>query len=621
MILTLTEHVLRKGCIVIAETGALYGVLHLFRVAERRAQRLLLALTLALCFSLVHSASPRATATTRATTATGFISTPPALRALPLTSIEARTTLSHGAPPHPAPYSPGRAPFNPTPAAAAVIIAAPLRVDVARTAIAARPRGSDLFNWLASPLIRPVPSSIGGTHLASLSVSPWTPNATVDDMLRRGHAILAANPHVVGFAFSPGWGLQVYTAAGMPLTRAGGWSAYLRDATPGALEQRTAAKRRTAVWDAHTMTVAVGATEKGVLWSCNGASACGATKAELLRRAVAYAAIDPRVAVISIAACKSWHGFQVRGVEALPLLERRDDAGSWAAYVLRGSLRAPLPTAPPTQPPTPRRDGAAAWSNTELRERGCDCVGGMEHAVEAGNAPSSVAARTLTLTSRQATLDTATHARFTRRFPGYTIQHFSDAEVLAQLAAWGETSALRAVRKLRHGVSVADVFRLIAVYHRGGFYMDVKSGFKCGRDVRCVEEVAAKARASRQGLADAWFVAPTENWAFFGEAKSTVLRHVIDAIVGEINSCTKPHGKSSSKFDARVLAHTGPHAIARHLASWARAHPGARPARLDVEEACFTYDVRGGMASWTAPGSYHLVGDDKSVYANGACVA
>jgi len=58
-------------------------------------------------------------------------------------------------------------------------------------------------------------------------------------MLRRGHAILAANPHVVGFAFSPGWGLQVYTAAGMPLTRAGGWSAYLRDATPGALEQRT----------------------------------------------------------------------------------------------------------------------------------------------------------------------------------------------------------------------------------------------------------------------------------------------------------------------------------------------------------------------------------------------
>ena len=618
---TLAEHLVRRGYVALAESLGLYTVLHIFRVCERQAQRVLLAFTLMLSFSAVTTLSTMAD---RGVTAEIFSTTHAAIPMAFQVHTAAALLPSLSVAP-----SAARADLRAGAAGADLLSApmAPTGRPATDAAAAGPPKSLALFDWLALPQLWPVAHSIGRMHIANLSVPSWAAGASVDDMMRTGQAILAANQEVVGFAICPEWGLQVYGAAGLPLkTGAGGWTAFLRATSRGALAPRTAP--RDDVWDPHTSTTIVGEEASNVLWSCNGANACGATKQEMLQRAYAFAAIDPRAAVISIAACPSWYGFQVHGAAALRHLERKQpsEAGSWEVRVRRGAALqergALLPTVPPTQPPTFRRLGAAPWSTAELLARGCDCEGQMEHPAEGGVAAALAQlpmARALTLTSREARLDDATHARFTRRFPGYSIQHYSDAEVRTQLAAWRETAALAALKKLRHGVSVADVFRLVAVYHRGGFYMDVKSGFKCGRDVRCVEMLAASARQKSQ-LGDAWFAAPAENWAFFGERNSSVLRYVIDAVVGDINACRAPTArKGSTDFDARVLAHTGPHAIERHLAAWQKANPHAPPARLAAEPACLTYDVRGALTSWTATGSYHLVPPGTSVYADGAC--
>ena len=66
--------------------------------------------------------------------------------------------------------------------------------------------------------------------------------------------------------------------------------------------------------------------------------------------------------------------------------------------------------------------------------------------------------------------------RFSRHFDGYIIHIFNLTSARRMLETWKEVDALNAFDKLSHDVMRADLFRIIATYHMGGFYIDLKSG-------------------------------------------------------------------------------------------------------------------------------------------------
>ena len=76
--------------------------------------------------------------------------------------------------------------------------------------------------------------------------------------------------------------------------------------------------------------------------------------------------------------------------------------------------------------------------------------------------------------------------RFSRHFDGYIIRIFNLTSARQMLETWKEADALNAFDKLSHDVMRADLFRIIAAYHMGGFYIDLKSGtqFNWGKSWR-----------------------------------------------------------------------------------------------------------------------------------------
>lgn len=88
---------------------------------------------------------------------------------------------------------------------------------------------------VGSPVaVRRAPNRVGqdGEFIAALSISPFPAGETDATMRERGKKILAANPQATGFGVSNAWGLQVYSAASLPLVGASGWTAYMRETDP-----------------------------------------------------------------------------------------------------------------------------------------------------------------------------------------------------------------------------------------------------------------------------------------------------------------------------------------------------------------------------------------------------
>ena len=191
--------------------------------------------------------------------------------------------------------------------------------------------------------------------------------------------------------------------------------------------------------------------------------------------------------------------------------------------------------------------------------------------------------------------------RFSLLFYKYNIHFFNLATARKMLKKWKEVSALKAFDKLSHNVMRADLFRYIALYHMGGFYMDIKSGFQPGKDVKCLEKLSK----------EAWFMLNSgsliDNWSMFGVRGSAMFKYVKTQLVSEILSGRCPNGL---KFEDKVLDTTGPVALRRILPRYH--NPNLQPS----EKECLVYDIRGAGSSWKDPDSYHKEPSWKSVYVN-----
>ena len=192
--------------------------------------------------------------------------------------------------------------------------------------------------------------------------------------------------------------------------------------------------------------------------------------------------------------------------------------------------------------------------------------------------------------------------RFYKHFDGYNIHIFNLKSARQKLVTWQELDALKAFKKLSHDVMRADLFSIVAAYHMGGFYIDLKSGFQVGKDVKCLEKLSS----------ETWFMLNSagliDSWNMFSVRGSLLFKHVKTRMVSEILSGRQPKG---DKFDLKVLDTTGPLALRRII-------PTYNNLKLEElqpsEEECLVYDVRGAGSSWKDPGSYHKEPVWKSVY-------
>jgi hypothetical protein len=193
--------------------------------------------------------------------------------------------------------------------------------------------------------------------------------------------------------------------------------------------------------------------------------------------------------------------------------------------------------------------------------------------------------------------------RFKRSFEGYTIRAANLSDAQQMLVVWGEADARKALDKVSHDVMRAGLFRYVAAYHLGGYYMDLKAGFQPRKDVRCLERLSTKS----------WFALSKSgkltNWNMFAVRGSPLFAFVKDKIVSEILRGRTPKGKT---FEQKAWDTTGPHALKRSLDAYQTRH-GAFNAQPS-EKSCLIYDVRGAGTSWKDFGFYHSAPDNKSVY-------
>ena len=189
--------------------------------------------------------------------------------------------------------------------------------------------------------------------------------------------------------------------------------------------------------------------------------------------------------------------------------------------------------------------------------------------------------------------------RFCNHFNGYNIHIINVKTAREMLEIWGEADALKAFDKVSHNIMRADLFKYISLYHMGGFYIDIKSGFQPGKDVKCLEELSK----------EAWFMLNSggliDTWSMYGVPGSALFKYVKTKLVNEILSGRTPRGQ---RFDLKVLDTTGPVALRRIIPTYHT--PNLQPS----EKECLVYDKRGAGASWHDPGSYHKEPDSKSVY-------
>ena len=191
--------------------------------------------------------------------------------------------------------------------------------------------------------------------------------------------------------------------------------------------------------------------------------------------------------------------------------------------------------------------------------------------------------------------------RFSLLFNGYNIHIFNLRTARQMLKQWKEVSALKAFDKLSHNVMRADLFKYVALYNIGGFYLDIKSGLQPGKDVKCLEKLSK----------EAWFMLNSggliDTWSMFGVRGSTLFKYVKTKLVSEILIGRSPNGLI---FEKKVFDTTGPVALRRIIPKYHK--PNIQPS----ETECLLYDIRGAGSSWNDPGSYHQEPFWKSVYVN-----
>lgn len=193
--------------------------------------------------------------------------------------------------------------------------------------------------------------------------------------------------------------------------------------------------------------------------------------------------------------------------------------------------------------------------------------------------------------------------RFQRDFSGYTVLKANLARARDLFVEWGELDALQAFDKLSHNVMRADLFKYVALYNTGGFYMDLKAGFQPSQDVRCLERMASTS----------WFAlnrsGKVTTWNMFAVRGSSLFAFVKSHIIADILRGREPRGQT---FEQKVWDTTGPAALHRILEAYKKEH--GKPNTQPSEAMCLVYDTRGSGASWLDPDSYHAVNSNKNVY-------
>jgi len=203
-------------------------------------------------------------------------------------------------------------------------------------------------------------------------------------------------------------------------------------------------------------------------------------------------------------------------------------------------------------------------------------------------------------------VDGATRSRFNRAFPASDVTLVDRDVASVLLFGWAHRDTFVAFHKLSHDVMRADLFKYAAMCNAGGYYMDLKSGFKSGKDVGCLKKLS---NAS-------WFASnavgvPT-TWNMFAVAGSPIHCYVEHAIAKEVVRGRIPRGE---RFEEKVWDTTGPRALLRHLKGYGELHgTNYRDYVQNSESACLVYDVRGAGASWGDAESYHKMPDSKPVY-------
>jgi len=203
-------------------------------------------------------------------------------------------------------------------------------------------------------------------------------------------------------------------------------------------------------------------------------------------------------------------------------------------------------------------------------------------------------------------VDGATRSRFNRAFPASDVTVVDRDVASVLLFGWAHRDTFVAFHKLSHDVMRADLFKYAAMCNAGGYYMDLKAGFKSGKDVGCLKKLS---NAS-------WFASnavgvPT-TWNMFAVAGSPIHCYVEHAIAKEVVRGRIPRGE---RFEEKVWDTTGPRALLRHLKGYGELHgTNYRDYVQNSESACLVYDVRGAGASWGDAKSYHKMPDSKPVY-------
>jgi hypothetical protein len=211
---------------------------------------------------------------------------------------------------------------------------------------------------------------------------------------------------------------------------------------------------------------------------------------------------------------------------------------------------------------------------------------------------SSVASQCIvTFTGQADHMEESLLRRHQSEFAGCVISYYSRHMRQKALVKWGERDALRALNIVSHPVMEADIFRLAALYHTGGYYLDLKSGFQPGKTWRCLDQFSQTpwVTLTQGGF---WI----SNWLMYSPARDKNVKLILDNIVSDVLARTNVAGNS---FEQKVWNLTGPRAIGRYLGNMST---------VPAEKMCCIFNPLGAESSWHAPNSYHNYPDTFPVY-------
>ena len=209
----------------------------------------------------------------------------------------------------------------------------------------------------------------------------------------------------------------------------------------------------------------------------------------------------------------------------------------------------------------------------------------------------AISSCTVTITGQSDQMPTSVKRRHQLGFAGCAIHYYSSRMRKRALINWGEHDTLRALNSVSHPVMEADIFRITALYHTGGYYIDMKSGFQRGKTWHCLEKFNQKPWVT---LTLGGFLS---NWLMYSPApRDKNIKVLLDKIVSDVLARV---GVAGTNFEQKVWNLTGPQAVARYLGNISTA---------PAEKMCCVYNPSGAAASWGAPNSYHHYPDTFSVY-------